>query len=38
MVAVTKGLYTLNHRECPLGETFDYLEELSLEFLCLVPG
>lgn len=38
MVAVAKGLYILNHRECPLDETFGYLEEVSLEFLCLVPG
>lgn len=36
MVAVIKVLYVLNHRaECPLNETFDYLEEFSFEFLCL---
>lgn len=39
MVAVVEVLCTLNHiAECPLDETFDYLEEFSLEFLCLVLG
>lgn len=38
MMAVAKGLYTLNHIECSLDETFDYSEEFSLDFLCLIPG
>lgn len=39
MVAVVKGLYTLNRiAKCALDRAFNYFEDFSLEFLCLVRG